>query len=441
MLGRLQAAVLSHADALADAAAADFGRRARAETRLAEILTVSQEITHIRRHLGAWMRPQRVSVDWTFWPGRAWIRYEPLGVVGVIGAWNYPIVLSLSPLANALSAGNRVMLKLPERTPATNEVLETLLIECFPPAQVATVTGDASVGEAFARLPFNHLLFTGSSAVGRRVYSAAAPQLTPVTLELGGKSPALVDLGFSLRVAAERIATGKFLNAGQTCIAPDYVLLPRGALASFEHEFKRAFARLYPGGLASPDYTWIINQAHCDRLTRLLEDARSKGARLVPLVTGDVAGAGGSTRAFSPTLVLDGRPGMAVLEEEIFGPILPLIPYDTIDEAIRQIEAGPAPLVLYYFGHDPQRREEVMRRTRSGGVVVNDTLIHFVQGGLPFGGVGESGIGHYHGIHGFRTFSKARGVFRQGRWNGFALLRPPYGRRTERLVDFLIRRR
>ncbi|EQD76935.1 Aldehyde dehydrogenase domain protein [mine drainage metagenome] len=258
-LAALRTGVIAEADALADAVQADFGRRARTETWLAEILTVTNELAHIRRHLRSWMKPRRVPVDWTFWPARAWIRYEPLGVVGVIGAWNYPIVLSLSPLANAFSAGNRVMLKLPERTPATNVVLKSLLNRLFPETRVAVVTGDASVGKAFTRLPFDHLLFTGSTEVGRQVLTQAAAQLTPVTLELGGKSPAIVDQDFPLRIAADRIAAGKFLNAGQTCIAPDYVLLPRASVEAFERHLKAAFARLYPKGLDSPDYTWIID--------------------------------------------------------------------------------------------------------------------------------------------------------------------------------------
>ncbi|MHB1544260.1 MAG: coniferyl aldehyde dehydrogenase [Gammaproteobacteria bacterium] len=439
-LALLRAGVVAEADALADAVQADFGRRARTETRIAEILTVTNELTHIRRHLRFWMKPRRVPVDWTFWPARAWIRYEPLGVVGVIGAWNYPIVLSLSPLANALSAGNRVMLKLPERTPAANTVLESLLNRLFPKTHVAVVTGGVSVGEAFARLPFDHLLFTGSTEVGRQVLTNASAHLTPVTLELGGKSPAIVDRGFPLRVAAGRIAAGKFLNAGQTCIAPDYVLLPQTSAEAFERYLKAAFARLYPGGLDSPDYTWIIDPDHWARLGRLLEDAAKRGGRLVPLVTGERERPA-IGRAFPPTLVYNCHSDMAILREEIFGPILPIVTYEALGEAVAHIRAGPAPLALYYFGGDRKRLEEVLRMTCSGGVVVNDTLLHFVQNGLPFGGVGESGMGQYHGLHGFLTFSKARGVFQQGRWSGFTLLYPPYGERARRLLDFLIKRR
>ena len=437
MLALLKAGVLADADTLAHAVEADFGRRAATETRLTEILTVTQELTHIRRHLRSWMKPLRVPVEWTLWPARAWIRYEPLGVVGVIGAWNYPIVLTLSPLANALAAGNRVMLKLPERTPATNQVIDSLLGRLFPRTRVAVITGGASVGEVFARLPFGHLLFTGSTAVGRQVLTGAAARLTPVTLELGGKSPAIIDHDFPLETAASRIAAGKFLNAGQTCIAPDYVLVPRQSVEPFERHLRAAFARLYPAGIDSPDYTWIIDRDHWERLSRLLEDASRKGARLVPLAPGRPEPVS-TGRAFPPTLVYDCHPDMAILQEEIFGPILPVLTYDTLAEAVAHVQAGPAPLALYYFGRNRKRREDVLRMTRSGGVVVNDTLLHFVENGLPFGGVGESGMGAYHGHHGFLTFSKARAVFQQGRFSGFALLRPPYGRRTRRLLDLLI---
>ena len=436
-LRALEAGVLGSADALTDAVATDFGRRSREETRLAEIFPLIHELRHIRRHLGAWMKPLIVPGDWMLWPARAWIRHDPLGVVGVIAPRNYPLVLALSPLANALSAGNRVMLKLSERTPATNRVLESLLGRVFPKTQVAVITGGPQVGEAFAALPFDHLIFTGSTEVGRKILARASVHLTPVTLELGGKSPAIVDQGFPLGKAAERIVAGKFLNAGQTCIAPDYVLLPRQALGAFEGFLKSSLARRYPGGLASPDYTWIIDPDHRIRLERLLEDARGRGGEIVPLLP-DAQG-GPSDRAFAPTVVRNCQADMAILREEIFGPILPLIAYDDLEEAIAYIRSGPLPLVIYYFGNNQNRLDQVLGSTRSGAVTVNDTLIHFVHNGLPFGGVGGSGMGQYHGVYGFRTFSKARSVLRGGHWSGFSLLNPPYGSRTRRLLDSLIK--
>ena len=429
-LKRLRNAFKARLEAFADAVAADFGRRSRHETLIADGMTTLHDIDHAVANLRTWMKPRRARVDSSFLPARAQIRIQPLGVVGVISPWNYPINLALMPLAAAIAAGNHVMLKPSEHTPRTSELLKALLKEVFPAERVATVTGGADVAAHFGTLAFDHLFFTGSTDVGRLVMAAAAKNLTPVTLELGGKSPAIVAPGFPVETAAKRIAAGKFFNAGQTCIAPDYVLLPAAAIAQFVETVRASVAASYAEPARSDDYTSIVNARQYARLARHVEDARAKGARVIEFGAGDEA-----RRIFPPTLVLDAKPGMLVLEEEIFGPILPLVPVDSVDAAIAWINARPRPLALYHFDHDRERCERVLDRTVAGGVAINDTMLQFAQAELPFGGVGPSGMGSYHGHAGFLTFSKQTPVLYQARWPSSDLIRPPYGR----LVEFLIR--
>ena len=436
-LARLRAAFKDRLDTLVRAMQADFGQRSTHETLLSDGMTVLAEIDHLRRHLRRWMRPQRRAVGWRFWPARAELRAVPLGVVGVIAPWNYPVNLALIPLATAIAAGNHVYLKPSEHTPHTSAALRALLAEVFPPERVAVALGGAEVAAAFAGLPFDHLLFTGSTAVGRRVMAAAAPNLTPLTLELGGKSPAILDGEFPLDVAAARLASGKWLNAGQTCIAPDYVLLPRGRRDALVSALRDEVRRRYPTLDGNTDYTAVINAAQYARLTGYLDEARAAGATVVELVPAPADAA--ARRVLPPTVVLDPPMSLRLMQDEIFGPLLPVLGVDGLDAAIGHVNAHDRPLALYLFSHDRRQQEAVLSRCVAGGVTLNDTLMHNACSNLPFGGVGPSGMGHYHGREGFLTFSKQLPVFRQSRLSSFAIFKPPYRGLVDRMLAFLLR--
>ena len=435
-LERLIDVVTSHEGAWLAAVDRDFGHRSPHETRLAEICVVATEARRAIRRLPQWMKARSVATPLSLMPGSARILAQPLGVIGVISPWNYPLQLALTPVVAALAAGNRVMLKPSERTPATSALLGELVAAYFREDELAVVQGNASVASMFAALPFDHLFFTGSADVGRRVAAAAAENLTPVTLELGGKSPALFDSDADLAHGARRLAVGKLLNAGQTCIAPDYALVPKPRVDAFAAAMANAVRRLYPSTVQNHDYASIIDTRHYARLIALVEDARALGARVIAL--GDApSGDTMHPRRLQPTLVLDATSEMAIMREEVFGPLLPVEAYTTLDDAIARINARPHPLALYWFGTDRAHRERVLRETLAGGVTLNDTLWHFTHPGLPFGGVGASGSGAYHGEHGFARFSNLKPVFASSRLAATRLLAPPYGRMTERLLALL----
>ena len=438
-LEALKGAVLAYGDRFVESVSADFGHRSRQETRCLDILPVVTTIGYLRSNLARWMRPEARRVALHFRPGRARVAYQPLGVVGIISPWNYPIVLALTPLATALAAGNRVMLKPSEVTPRTSELLAAMVGELFPAERVTVVTGDAAVAATFASLPFDHLVFTGSTPVGRAVMRAASDNLVPVTLELGGKSPAIVERGTSLRRAAHGIAFGKLANAGQTCIAPDYVLVAQEEVEGFAAAFRREVERFYPEIATNPDYATIVDDRHHARLRALLDDARAKGGIVREI---GLPGDGRQLfhpRTFLPTLVTGPTDAMSLMREEIFGPILPLVPYTTLDEAIAFVNARARPLALYFFGSKGTAQAEVLARTTSGNVTVNDTLLHYAQDDLPFGGVGASGMGAYHGHEGFKALSHARGIFVQPRLNASDVVRPPFGALFERVMAHLLR--
>jgi coniferyl-aldehyde dehydrogenase len=437
-LDRLLALTEGNEEAIVRAIHADFGGRASQETRLAELFVVRAGIRHARRRLKHWMRNRRVPTDLHFLPGSNRLAAQPLGVVGVIAPWNYPFQLSMGPALAALAAGNRVLVKPSELTPRFSALLEQLVGADFDPAELAVVNGDAETGKAFAALPFDHLFFTGSTAVGRQVALAAAANLTPVTLELGGKSPAILDASADVAMAAGRIAYGKLLNAGQTCIAPDYLLVPAGQADGVAAQLAHAIAKMYPTLDSNPDYTAIISARHHDRLAAMIDEARAAGARVIEVnpAREPLPAAG---RKMAPTLVIGAPDGSRLLREEIFGPVLPIVEYAKVDDAIAYVKRGERPLALYWFGRDAAQRDRVLRETISGGVTVNDCLWHLAQEAQPFGGVGASGSGAYHGEWGFRTFSKEKPVFHQTRWNGTGLFRPPYGKTFERLLGTLKR--
>jgi coniferyl-aldehyde dehydrogenase len=432
--------LVSHQQDFCATLAEDFGRRPADLTRFADILPAVLAFKNALRHVRRWMRPQRCRPALPAGaPGvRAYTAYQALGVVGLLSPWNFPVNLTFGPLAGILAAGNRCLIKPSELTPATADLMQRRVAKYYEPSEVAVVTGGPELAQAFARLPFDHLLFTGSTQVGRTVMRAAAEHLVPVTLELGGKCPVVIGRSADLARAVDRLLLGKLVNAGQMCLAPDYVLLPAEAIGAFVEQARAWMARAYPGLNTNPDYTTIISEHHARRIDGLLTEARSKGATLIPLSRVAQCPA----QLIAPTLVLGATDDMQLMQQEIFGPVLPLRAYQRIDEAIEEINRRPRPLALYYFGGDGGEEHELLKRTRSGGVTVNDVAMHFLAQELPFGGVGASGMGEYHGWHGFRRFSHARAVFRQTRLDvaGLVGLRPPYGKRLQQSLRLLIRR-
>jgi acyl-CoA reductase-like NAD-dependent aldehyde dehydrogenase len=435
-LDKLESVVLARKNAIADAIARDFGGRSRHETIVTEVFLVLGALKHAKAHLRDWMEPEDRETAWVFLPARVQLVPQPVGVVGIIAPWNYPVQLALAPLIGALAAGNRVIIKPSELVPETSALLRDLVSETFPEDQVAVVTGGPEVGDAFSRLPFDHLVFTGSTRVGKIVMRNASENLVPVTLELGGKSPTIVAEDFNPRVAAERIVAGKLFNAGQTCVAPDYVLVPKAMRETFVEACKASVAKMYPTLAANPDYTSIVNEKHRARLKSYLDDAKTRGAQLVEL--NPAAESLEGTRKFVPTIVLDPTDEMLVMQEEIFGPILPVRTYDKLDDAIAYVNDHPRPLALYCFTHQQQTSDRVLAETISGGVTINETMLHFAQEDLPFGGIGPSGMGQYHAREGFEAFTKQKPVFRQARLNTTGLLRPPYGKTVDRLLKLLV---
>ena len=417
--------------ALVEAISADFSHRSADETLLAELMPSLHGIHYASRHLKGWMKSSRRKVGMAFQPASAKVVYQPLGVIGIIVPWNYPLYLAIGPLVGALAAGNRVMLKLSESTPATGQLLKTLLGRIFPEDLVCVVLGEADIGVAFSRLRFDHLLFTGATSIGKHVMRAAAENLTPVTLELGGKSPAIVSRDVPLKDAAERIAFGKTLNAGQTCVAPDYVLVPQDRVGAFVEAYRQVVNNFYPTLADNPDYTAIINERQLARLNGYVSDATSKGALLIPLFEQ------GQGRRMPHSLLLNVTDEMTVMQDEIFGPLLPIVPYQDLDQAFAYINQRPRPLALYYFGYDKREQNRVLHETHSGGVCLNDTLLHVAQDDMPFGGIGPSGMGHYHGHEGFLSFSKAKGVLIKQRFNAARLIYPPYGKSIQKLIQKL----
>jgi len=434
-LKKIKAALLARRSAIEEAINTDFGHRSRHETAMMEILGVVQGIDYLVRNLSRFMRPTRRHIALDMRLGSNRIEYQPLGVVGVISPWNYPVNLSLMPVVTAIAAGNRVMLKPSKLTPATNAVLASMLSELFPEEQVAMVDGD---GSAFSSLPFDHLVFTGSTAVGRAVMKAASENLVPVTLELGGKSPTIVARGRVQDRTVSAIVWGKLLSGGQTCIAPDYALVHESEVNTFIESYDRLVKAAYPDGPTSEDYTSIVNDQQYAMLLELIDDARTHGARIIEVGHRP----GDATRrphTLAPTVVLGVTDEMKIAHEEIFGPILPILGYRHIDDAIDYVNARPRPLALYYFGDDDADRRKVLDRTTSGNVTINGTIMHVAQDDLPFGGVGASGMGAYHGVEGFRRLSHAKGIFEQGRWNFIELLRAPFGSRADALLKLFLR--
>jgi len=436
-LNQLRAAIVRRRGDLAAAVHADF-RKPPAETELSEIQLVLREISHTTRHLARWMRPQRAPTPLVLAGSRSEIRYQAKGVALILAPWNYPIDLVLTPLVAAVAAGNCAIVRPSEKVPQTAAALGALIAEVFEPDEVAVVGGDPSLAAALLELPFDHFFFTGSQRVGRLVMAAAAQHLASVTLELGGKSPAIVDETADIRGAAERIVWGKFVNGGQTCIAPDYALVHESVAPAFLDGARRAldlcYGRTEAAREESASYCRIIDSAAHQRLVALVDAAVRAGARV------EAGGAfSPATRYLAPTILSNVSPDSPLMAREIFGPVLPVLTYRSPEEAYRLVRSGDPPLALYVFSRDSRRVEDLLARTAAGGTVVNNTLLHFANPHLPFGGVGASGLGNYHGWFGFRAFSNERAVLRGGRWNPLRLLYPPYGARTTRILRLVDR--
>lgn len=437
-LKRAAAMIRDHADRFCDALSEDFGHRSREQSMITDIGGSISSINHALKNLEKWARPEKRPVQFPLGllGAKAWVEYQPKGVVGVIAPWNFPVNLVMSPLAGVFAAGNRAMVKTSEYTPVTAALFEEIVGRYFDPTELAFVSGGPDVGQAFAELPFDHLIFTGATGIGRHILHAAADNLTPVTLELGGKSPVIVGKGADLKQVSERVAVGKMLNAGQICLAPDYLLVPSAQESAVVDGIRTAASAMYPTLLSNPDYTSVVNDRHYERLNQWVEDARAKGAT-VELVNpaGEDFGSTNS-RKMPLHIVRDVTDDMTLMQEEIFGPILPVRRYDGIDAAIGEVNRRDRPLGLYYFGKDEAERRRVLDRTISGGVTIDDVIFHVSMEDLPFGGVGPSGMGSYHGLDGFRTFSHAKAVYQQSKLDvaKIAGLKPPYGDATRKAV-------
>ena len=438
-LRRLEDALRERQDQIIDAVSRDFGGRAAEETMALELFPLFNEIRHVCRHLKRWMSPHRAAVQWQFLPGKAKVTYEPRGVVGILSSWNYPFYLSFAPMVGALAAGNHALLKPSEVAPASAALIQSIVSGLYAPEYVSVVTGGPDTAATFVRLPLDHLMFTGSTLVGKQVMRAASDNLVPVTLELGGKSPAIIHPAYPIRKAVQRILTAKLYNAGQTCVAPDYVLVGSDRRDEFMEVARGMIANMYASLVGNKQYTRIINPNHYQRLTRLVDDARYRGAEVIEVNPGNEI-CDARNRVFPPTLIRNTRDDMAIMQEEIFGPVLPIVEYESLEDAVAYVNARPHPLSLYYFDEDRRRVRDLVGRVAAGGVTVNDCLLHAGQASLPFGGVGPSGMGRYHGLDGFQEFSNKKGIFFQRRWSPLGLLRPPYTAGTRQLLRFLLAR-
>lgn len=437
-LDRLEKLTVRHGADICRAISLDFGHRSQQETELAELSVIISSIKHAKRHLAGWMKAKRVTTALQFFPAKNSLLSQPLGVVGIISPWNYPHQLAIGPAIAAFAAGNRMMLKPSELTPRYSQLLAELIADFFTEDEIVVVPGGMEVGKAFSELRFDHLIFTGSTAVGRQVAVAAAKNLTPVTLELGGKSPAIVDASANIKTAAASLVFGKLLNAGQTCVAPDYVLVAADKQDELIAALIEAATSMYPALENNPDYTTIISDHHYQRLQNLLTDAVNRGAQCIPLTSTMQSGSMTAARKLAPVLILNTVADMQTMQEEIFGPLLPIVAYEgDVTAAINFVNSRERPLALYWYGTDQSSRDLVLEKTVSGGVTINDCLWHLGQEAQPFGGVGASGMGAYHGEWGFRALSKEKPVFFQSRMNGIFLLHPPYGKTFNRMLKLL----
>lgn len=423
-LTRLRQVLITYQDAFCEAINQDFTNRSVHETKIGELMTVVDHINQTIKHLPKWMKNESRTINILQQPGSGWIQYQPLGVVAIISPWNYPLVLSVGPLISALAAGNHAILKPSSKIANFTAVLKKALAEAFDDSLVAVIEGPTALAAHMSKLPFDQITFTGSGNVGKSIMADAAQNLTPVLLELGGKSPAIVHESMDMADVAARLTFGKFWNAGQTCVAPDYVFIPNERVDEFVTAMQQRISKCYPTLKDNPDYTALIDMRSKQRLESWLAEAKEQGATIIEVnpANEDLTG----TQKLIPTLVTQTTTDMLLRQQEIFGPILPIVPYNHIDEAIDYINAHPKPLALYYFDFDEKRLDYLAQHTSSGHLGANHTLTHVTQDDLPFGGVGASGMGKYHGIEGFKTMSNARSVMKQGRLYTMKMIAPPF---------------
>ncbi|MEM7100164.1 MAG: coniferyl aldehyde dehydrogenase [Pseudomonadota bacterium] len=438
-LTRLEQAIKKHETPLVKAMTADFGHRSEHQSLFTDIASSVAAIHHAKKHVRAWMKPEKRKVGpfpLNLLGAKARVEYQPLGVVGVISPWNFPANLTFTPLAGILAAGNRAMVKPSEYTPATSEAMTAAFTEAFDETEIAVINGGPQTGADFSTLAFDHLLFTGATSVAKHVMRAASENLVPVTLELGGKSPVVVGRSADINKTTDAIMAGKMLNAGQICLAPDYVFVPTEKMRDFVKATEASVAKMYPTLLDNPDYTSIVNERHYERINGYVEQAREKGAEVVEMNPAGEDFRQQPHNKIPPTLVIDPDDDLQVMQDEIFGPVLPVKSYDRVEETVDYINDNARPLGLYYFGTDQQEENQVLNHTTSGGVTVNDVIMHIAQEDLPFGGVGPSGMGSYHGFDGFKTFSHAKAIYTQSKVNVAELggLRPPYGEKMLKAV-------
>lgn len=433
-LNKIDKILIDNMDAICEAVNADFGNRCPQETKLLDISQLTSTIAYHKKQLKKWMKPEKRHVGLNFFGAKNRVIPQPKGVIGVVSPWNYPLALAIGPAVTALAAGNRVIIKMAANSQNLCRLMDKLISAEFSDEQLAVIPGVRA--SEFTDRPWDHFVFTGSPATGKRVMETASKYLTPVTLELGGKSPTIIAKDYNLRTAAERVLWGKCINGGQTCTAPDYLFLPRGSLDEFIKHAKAVVDERY-GSADSGDFTSLIDEASFERISQTVDDAAEKGAKLMRLVSKGEPNA--KDRKYPPTIVADVKDDMVIMRDEIFGPLLPIKLYDSIDEVIEYINAGERPLGLYLFTNDKRLQAKVIYNTLSGGVSLNDTVLQAAQHDMPFGGVGNSGMGHYHGKEGFLEFSKLRPVFQQAKQSGILMLAPPYGKRYEKLMNLVFK--
>ena len=442
-IDRAIALIVDNQEAIAEALREDFGHRSVHASLFTDVAGSIGPLKHAKAHLKQWMKREKRKVTPALlglFGAKAYIEYQPKGVIGVISPWNFPFNLTFTPLAGVFAAGNRVMIKPSEFTPRSSELMARMFRSAYDETEVAVFTGGPDVGAAFSKLAFDHLLFTGATSIAYHVQRAAAENLVPTTLELGGKSPVIVSKTADMDLAAKRVMNGKTMNAGQICLAPDYMLVPKEKIGAFVSAATSAVSTMFPTLKDNPDYTSVINQRHYDRLMDYIDDAKAKGAEIVEINPAKEDFRQQPFHKIPPTLVLNPTDDMKIMKDEIFGPLLPVKSYDSVDEAISYVNDHPRPLGLYYFGSDSAEQEKVLTRTTSGGATVNDVIMHVAMEDLPFGGVGPSGMGAYHGIDGFRTFSHAKAVFAQAKSDITAMMRPPFGPKMQKMLASQIKR-
>ena len=431
-MARLKRVLLKYQDQLCDAISSDFGNRSVTETKIGELMTLIEHIRYYSKHVNQWMKPSKRHVSIAHQPGKAWVEYQPLGVVGVIAPWNYPLLLSVGPLICALAAGNHAMIKISSASSNFGYVLENALAEAFPQELVTVINGGGAISDAFCRLAFDKIIFTGSTSVGKTIMAAAAENLVPVILELGGKSPAIVHESMDLKDVAQRMALGKLWNAGQTCVAPDYLCLPKGRSQEFIQAYSAVATQMYPTMRDNKDLTSIVNDKQYRRLQGYLDNARDSGAQIIEInpKNEDLR----AVRKIAPTVLTGVTFDMDIMQNEIFGPILPILEYEQIDDVIQMVNSRPRPLALYYFDFDGSRAEYMAKHTHSGHFGLNTVLTHVAQDDLPFGGVGASGMGKYHGPEGFFNLSHGRSVMSYPKLFSLKFLLPPFNGPVHKLL-------